>query len=195
MQIKKILSNIFILSILLSTFSFADNELKDLMNLKLKNINEILIFNKNNTLNLKEKKEKLLLEVENIMDFKVMSMIALGNNWKTITNEERNEFTNVFQNNLKTSFLNKLELFLNSQFIFKNIETINTKKKVITEIKFNNETAEVVFKFYKNKNLNLWKIYDVEISSISLMKTYKVQFNDYLEKNSIKNLINYLKEI
>jgi phospholipid transport system substrate-binding protein len=55
------------------------------------------------------------------------------------------------------------------------------------------EDYEIVYKFHKSKNIDEWLIYDVEMLGVSIMKTYRNQFKEYLATNSFDNLLIKLK--
>ena len=54
------------------------------------------------------------------------------------------------------------------------------------------ETYKVVYKFYKQKNRNNWLIYDVDLVGVSIVQTYRKQFQEYLKTKSFKQLLQSL---
>ena len=50
---------------------------------------------------------------------------------------------------------------------------------------------DILYKFYKSKVG--WKIYDVEIEGVSIIQTYRSQFDSIMKKGTIDELIDKLK--
>ena len=50
---------------------------------------------------------------------------------------------------------------------------------------------DVIYKIFKKKGK--WKVYDVEIEGISIVKSYGLQFDQFLGKNSAKELLEKMK--
>jgi phospholipid transport system substrate-binding protein len=48
---------------------------------------------------------------------------------------------------------------------------------------------------YKLRNVEKrWKIYDVEIQGVSILLTYRAQFNDILSKGTVNDLLSQLEK-
>jgi len=58
---------------------------------------------------------------------------------------------------------------------------------VETDLISGNSTISMLFKFFKS--CNGWKLYDLEIEGVSLIKTYRSQFDEVLCKGTIDDLL------
>jgi phospholipid transport system substrate-binding protein len=56
----------------------------------------------------------------------------------------------------------------------------------------NGKGAAVLYKLHKTSER--WKIYDVEIQGVSILLTYRSQFDDILRRGSVEDLLFQLKK-
>ena len=123
-----------------------------------------------------------------------MSKIALGRQWGKLTIEQKKSFTETFTLSLKRSYIDKLNLYTDQKISIDKIEKIkNNRIKLYTKVIGHEESYDVIYKFHKSKKDDNWLIYDVNMAGVSLMKTYRSQFKEYLSSNSYDNLLITLK--
>ncbi len=187
MYIKKFLFLLVLLSAISSRlFAIEESKIKNVMQEKIDSVIEILqIKDKSKT----EKTEKIFSIMDEVFDYKVMSQIALGRDWKELSDEEKNEFVKLFELKLKNSYIDKLDLYTNEKIEINDIEKVNTKRiKLITYLIGKDDKYEIEYKFHKNSDSD-WLIYDVNIIGVSIMQTYRQQFAGYLKNKSFKDLL------
>ena len=186
-----------IILILLMTFSslFAlkEAQIKDSMSLKIDNVMKIL---EKKDLSNNQKGEEIIKILDEIFDYELMAKIALGKDaWNSITTQEQDDFTKTFEEKLKRSYIEKLELY-NDQKI-KIVDLIPYKKtrlQLQTQIIGKNEIFDINYNFYnKEKNGDNWLIYDVDLLGVSIIQTYRQQFSGILEKMSFREMLLELK--
>jgi phospholipid transport system substrate-binding protein len=61
-----------------------------------------------------------------------------------------------------------------------------------TEIISNNNRISMIYKLYKSKKD--WKIYDLEVEGVSIISTYRSQFDQVLSKGTIDELLQRLEK-
>jgi len=127
--------------------------------------------------------------VADIFDYTLMSQIALGKYWRSISNDKRVKFISAFKSRLKNSYTDKLLLFDNQTLDVQKAKLVKKNRiENIVYLRGKQKTYEIKYKFYKTKD-SLWKIYDVSISGISVIMSYKIQFGDFLRNKTIDELI------
>jgi len=128
-------------------------------------------------------------------DFPVMAKLALGKkNWLKLNNAQRDRFIELFVERLRTSYQEKVSTYTDERILFK----AAVKKKVgIIYIPMKlicaDETIEMLYKFRKTEGKR-WKIYDVEIQGVSILLTYRSQFDDILRRSSVEELLSQLEK-
>ena len=142
-----------------------------------------------------QKTEKLFAIFDSIFDYTLMSQLSLGGKqWASLSSSKQTEFTKLFEMKLKTSYMEKLDLYTDEKIVIKNLEKIkDTRIHLTTHLMKNSEVYEIIYKFYKDKN-GSWMIYDVDILGVSIIQTYRTQFADILTKDSFDSLLEKLKQ-
>jgi phospholipid transport system substrate-binding protein len=168
-------------------FGMNEADIKPEMQSKIETITSIL---QTKSLSLNEKKEKIAPTVDTIFDYKTMSKISLGKKWKTLSQTEQEDFTQKFEEKLKNSYFEKLELYTDQKVEIKEQEKVKkTRIQLHTEIIGADSNYAVIYKFYKVKNSDDWRIYDVEITGVSIIQTYRKQFSEFLKTKSFNELL------
>lgn len=169
-----------------SLFAIEESKIKDVMQEKIDNV--ILILQQKDK-TLKERTDKIFSIMDALFDYNVMSQIALGKDWNSLSSDEKAEFTKLFETKLKNSYIDKLDLYTNQKIQIDGIDKLNPKRiRLITYLIGKDEKYEIEYKFYKNSNDD-WLIYDVNIIGVSIMQTYRQQFAGYLKNKSFKDLL------
>lgn len=137
----------------------------------------LVILKKNESV---EQKANELFNIFDVyFDFGVMSKLSLGSLANKLNDEQKAQFQKIFEKRLKFSFSEKLGLYTNQQIFITKEERPNEKRYFIhSEIKNqNNETFPLIFKFHQASPDN-FLLYDVDVLGVSLIQTYRAQFND-----------------
>ena len=142
-----------------------------------------------------DKNQKIIALSDPILDFSLMSQLSLEKNIRAkLTPEQLQEFTRLFEKELKNSFLTKLESYSNEKIEFtKNVQTQANRISVFSVLKGKKEDMEIIFKYYLTSS-NSWKIYDLEIAGVSLMQTYRTQFAEIVNKDGVNALLDKLRQ-
>lgn len=129
--------------------------------------------------NIEEKSKELFLIFDEYFDYPLMARLALGSLYNSLSAEQKEEFNAVFVKRLKFSFSEKLGLYTNQKISITKDERPNEKRYFIhCEIKNeNNETFNIIFKFHQASSDN-FLLYDVDILGVSIISTYRAQFED-----------------
>ncbi|WP_298749179.1 ABC transporter substrate-binding protein [uncultured Arcobacter sp.] len=182
-----------VLFLLISLFVFSNNmfaleesKIKEIMQAKIDTVIGIL---QEKTQTKLEKTKKIFFIMDEVFDYKVMSQIALGSDWKNLSNKQKEEFTKLFELKLKNSYIDKLDLYTNQKIEIDDLQKLNPKRiKLLTYLIGKDDKYEIEYKFFKATETN-WLIYDVNIIGVSIMQTYRQQFSGYLKNNSFKDLL------
>jgi len=146
-----------------------------------------------NDLSTHEKNKKVVEIVSPMFDFPQMAKLTLGKrHWPGLSKDEKKRFTELFVNRIKTSYCDKLTLYTNEKVIYK--ETIQTKRRlrISTYLMSKDNNISILYKFFEKQGE--WKIYDLEIQGVSVIQTYRMQFNQILQSGSIDDLLLKLEE-
>jgi len=141
-----------------------------------------------------EVKEKEISKiVKPIFDFPLMAKLSLGRkHWPKLDSSQREKFTQLFSERLKRSYWKKIALYKDEKLLFKPTEKKKSTHIVPTELKYKDKKVAILYKFRKVEKS--WKIYDVEIQGVSVLLTYRSQFDEILSHGTVKELLSRLEK-
>ncbi len=174
------------------TFVFAldEGKIEEVMNLK---IQEITVMLQDENLSKEAKQSRIYTVIDPVFEYEIMSKISLGKAWKTLSEKQKEDFTAKFEEKLKSSYYDKLELYTDQKVLVKGVEKLKSNRiKLYSDIVGKEDTYEVIYKFYKAKESDDWLIYDVDITGVSIIQTYRKQFSEFLKTKSVDELIESL---
>jgi phospholipid transport system substrate-binding protein len=146
-------------------------------------------------LKLEAKKKEIDEIVTPIFDFSLMAKLTLGRKfWPGLAKEKKERFTELFIKRLKESYLEKLTRYTYSDEKIVYNAPIQVKKKIHipTDLISKDNKISMLYKLYKSKQN--WKIYDIEIEGVSIITTYRSQFDQVLSSGTIDDLLIKLEE-
>ena len=163
----------------------APAEVEGLLKSKLDAVAMVL---KEENLDIDTKKLQISDIVSPIFDFPLMAKLTMGRkHWSTLNNDQKARFTDLFVKLLKDTYLDKVSLYSDETVSY--VESIQIKNKVHVSTELNSKDKKflILYKFYKSRNG--WKIYDIEIEGISLITSYRSQFDQELSKSTVEELL------
>jgi len=183
---KSLLYSVFILLVMTQTVGADDKDVaKELLKSKIEAAIAVL---QKKDLDQQEKNKQIIEIVTPMFDFPLMAKLSLGRKyWPGLAKEERQRFTELFTKRLKESYLDKLSLYTDEKVVFKTPVQEKRKIKIQTELISKNNTISMLYKLHESTNI--WLIYDIEIQGVSIISTYRSQFDQVLNKGTIDELL------
>lgn len=134
-------------------------------------------------------------EVYHIFDFGEFSSRTVGPRWRSFSAEEKKRFSDAFANLLFNTYLNKVTGY-NGESVIYNGETVSPNGNLV-EVR-----TTLAFKDGKRTPVNYrmiykdgsWRVYDVIIENISLVRNYRTQFQDILKNATPDQLIERINQ-
>jgi len=147
----------------------------------------------NKDIDQKAKKRKISKIVTPAFDFPLIAKLALGRtHWPKLTRPQREEFTKLFTELLKASYLAKIELYKDEKVLFK--PSMQKKKTVYIPTELIHKDKKVAILYKLRKVDKRWKIYDMEIQGVSVILTYRSQFDEILRRGTVEDLLSRLEK-
>lgn len=141
----------------------------------------------------KDKEKKISKIVTPIFNFPLMAKLALGRkNWPKFSPIQRDKFTRFFTKRIKKSYWEKIALYKDEKILFK--PKVQKKKTIYipSELRYKDKKVAILYKLRKVEKR--WKIYDVEIQGVSILLTYRSQFDEILRRGTVKDLLSRLEK-
>jgi phospholipid transport system substrate-binding protein len=136
--------------------------------------------------------ERIIEIVSPIFDYQTMAKLSLGKKyWPTLSPQQQATFSELFIKRLQESYLDKLNIYSNEEILYGEPQTEGKMVHVSTTLISGDSRIGMFYKFYRSPQG--WKIYDVEIGGVSVIQTYRSQFDGVLSEGSIDDLLEKLK--
>lgn len=128
-----------------------------------------------------------------LFDFREMAMRSLGSHWKTIDAPQQKEFIAVFTKLLERTYADEIALYNGQQVVYRGEKYDGDYVEVDTQlVGRDKQRYSVVYRLHKVEGK--WRVYDVVVENISLVRNYREQFNRALSKDSFATVLSNMKE-
>ena len=124
-------------------------------------------------------------------DFARMSQWVLGKNWRIATVDQKNRFTKAFQKLLVRTYANALVESKDVAINYLPLHADENSRRVTvkTEVNRGNGSPLLPINYRLYKKGNDWKVYDVTVNGVSLVSTYRGEFNSEIRTKGLDSLI------
>ena len=141
-----------------------------------------------------EQVAELGTQIEKVFDFTELSKRTLGRDWKKMSAEQQTEFVKLFKELLQGVYANQLLSYSDQKVIFEK-ETMLKKGRAEVQSFLQTSDGKKIPLFYRLTNKSgSWKVYDVIIEGVSMVKNYRTQFRKILAKDSPDKLLEILRD-
>ena len=157
-------------------------------------VNPALQILADNTTPLKDRRQKLRELVNSNFDFIAMSRSALGRYWRELSDQQRNDFAQVFTAFLEDSYLRRIQDYSGQQVNFRGQSPIDAANyEVKTNIDQPGGKTPIQVNYTLRQDNGKWLIDDVTVDDISIAANYRNQFNHVINKQGFDALLADLK--
>lgn len=128
-------------------------------------------------------------------DFTIMSQWVLGEHWKTSSPAQQQEFVEQFRRLLVRTYATALLEYSDQTIEYPTNEASHNPKTAVVKQDIKQPgggNMPVVYRLH-NKSGD-WKVFDVSVDGVSLVKTYKSSFTQIIADGGIDTLIQNLKD-
>ena len=178
-------------SLAMGSVSFAGSEITGKLKSTIEKV--IAIVKDENLRNDKQGRRAALRKtIDERFDYRQMVMRSLAKNWDLRSDQERQEFIELFKSLLENSYANKLETYSDEKINYTN-EMIKGKYALVkTEVVRPSSTIAVDYKLIQENGD--WRVYDFVIEGVSMIRNYRSQFTKIIRKDSYEILVQKLTD-
>jgi len=130
---------------------------------------------------------------DTLFDFPDMSRRALGRHWTDRTPAEREEFTRLFTDLIARTYIGKIDRYAGESisYVGEHVdgEEATVRSRVVTA-----KGSQIPVEYRLHRVNDEWTAYDVFIESVSLVGTYRSQFDRIIKAESFSSLLRRLRE-
>ncbi|MDH7598739.1 MAG: ABC transporter substrate-binding protein [Sedimentisphaerales bacterium] len=143
-------------------------------------------------LDLPVKQARIVDIVTTVLDVDVMARLTLSTHWQRMTQQQQQRFTGLFLELLKATYLGKLADYNDQKIEIGPGKVVDRRAQVPTELVSRDKRIPIIYKLHLADQR--WRVYDVEIDGVSIVMTYRAQFQDVLAKGTIEDLLTKLQD-
>jgi len=129
-----------------------------------------------------------------LFDFAYMTQQTVNEKaWNSATPEQRSDLVTEYGLLMAHAFANTLALYDNQSVTIESFQMVQNTQKVLVQGKLiDPDDGPSAINFRLVKTNDGWKIYDVELGGIDLVRTYRADFQAALRSGGVKKLLNQL---
>lgn len=129
------------------------------------------------------------------MDFNTMAALTLGKHWKELTDIEQACFSNNFKNLLIGRYAYILLSYRNQNIHYQSAMPIGEKDYVsIIQTLTRPDVKPLTLAYPMRPEKDTWKVVDLVIDDVSLVRTYRKTFNKEIKVEGLKEFIKTFQE-
>jgi phospholipid transport system substrate-binding protein len=142
----------------------------------------------------KEAKEKKIESIaDQMFDYIALSRLTLGRSWREFNKEQQKEFVSLYRAILEKAYMDKILSYTDEKVLFDK-EMMLSEKKAEVQTRIITKSAEIPISYRVYLKDGQWRVYDVIIEGISLIKNYRTQFREILVNNPPEEVLKILRE-
>jgi phospholipid transport system substrate-binding protein len=127
-------------------------------------------------------------------NFASMTALAMGQNWKSATPEQRKHLIDAFRTLLVRTYASALAAYSEQKFDFRPLRAKPTDTDVTVQVRVLQAGAQPVpIDYSMEKTAAGWKVYDVVVGGVSLVVNYRTEFANVVRSSGIDGLIRDLQ--
>ncbi len=157
------------------------------------NLTAVFVILNKQSLSPDAKKNEIERIVNPLFDFSLMAKLTLGRKyWPGLSADQRERFTELFIERLRNSYLDRLTLYTDEKVQYEPAIAVKKKVQIPTYLVSKDDKISILYKFYDSSSG--WRIYDLEVQGVSIIRSYRSQFHEILRSGSFDDLLAKLEK-
>jgi len=130
---------------------------------------------------------------DELFDFEETAKRSLGRHWHNRSAEERQEFVRLFTELIDRAYLRRVDRYDGEQVIIVSDAVEGNQAVVQTRI-ITRDKSEIPISYLMHRTgEDRWRVWDVKIDGMSLVASYRAQFNKIIHAESYGDLVKRLQ--
>ena len=145
------------------------------------------------TLSTAERRADIRKITDTLFDFKDMSERSLGSVWTQASPAQQQEFVRLFSTLIASAYLSRIEQFAGEPFTYVGEKIDGNEASVLSRV-VTSKGSELGLDYRMYRADGRWAVYDIYVDGISLVSSYKAQFNRIIQRGSFAELLKQLRQ-
>ncbi len=141
-----------------------------------------------------KRKEMVSKAVKERFDWEAIARSSLATHWRDLDRAQQEEFTELFGKLMERTYLEYLDEYSGEEEIIYMAEEMEGPRARVTGKFITRKKQEIPVEYRMRERNGEWLINDVLVEGVSLVRNYRVQFNDIVSRSSYQELVRRIKE-
>lgn len=131
-----------------------------------------------------------------IVDQERMAKLALGKHWSEATSQQQKDFIDGFRGLLIRTYSGAFRAYNGQEVTYGETRMDDTQTKAIVNsaiVQPGGTSIDIQYRLFKDEDSGQWKVFDAKVAGLGLLKTYRAQFTDQIQRDGIEKTIAQLK--
>jgi phospholipid transport system substrate-binding protein len=142
-------------------------------------------------------KDAKLTEISNIInevfDWQELSRRTLGREWKKFSPDQQKEFMTLFEQLLQGIYADRILAYTQEKIEFGKETELKKGRAEVESYIITTDNKKVPMFYRMTDKSGQWRVYDVVIEGVSMVKNYRGQFRQILSKKKPEDLLQTLR--
>lgn len=153
-----------------------------------------ILYESDSNLDVLAKESAILNKLSEHYDLDIIIRRSIGRNWEKIELDHREQTISLIKQLVIRAYVDGMMAVSEPNVVFHEVDYMSPKRsEIATVVELDNQPINMNYRF--GKMVSGWQIYDIIIENISLVATYRKQFDSFFTKSDSDALILKLKEL
>jgi len=141
-----------------------------------------------------DKLTKISAIINEVFDYEELSRRTLGREWRNFSPDQQKEFVTLFEKLLQGIYADRILAYTSEKIEFGKETELRKGQTEVESYIITTDNKKVPLFYRMTNKSGQWRVYDVVIEGISMVKNYRGQFREILSKNKPEDLLQTLRE-
>ncbi len=150
-------------------------------------IDQVIATLKEPTLDHAVRRQRVVAAVRDRFDFRTMARRTLATYWRKATPAQRDAFVERFTKLLEETYLARIDTYHNETVLY-DAEKIQ-RDRALVKTHIHTASVDIPIDYRLHQVEGQWRVYDVVIEAVSLVRNYRTTFREIAHKRGIDGLL------
>jgi phospholipid transport system substrate-binding protein len=136
-----------------------------------------------------QKRRELKPLIEARFDATEMARSTLGYHWRSLSPDQRVNFTRVFTNFIEAAYLDRVQNYSGQQVQFGQSRSLGAGYAEVDTLIVQQGKSPLSVSYLLERSGSEWRVYDVTVENISIIANYRNQFNRVINEQGFPKLM------
>jgi len=147
-----------------------------------------------------ERRQRVRAIAAELFDWGETARRALGHHWPTLTDDQRQEFVQLFRSHLERAYLSRLDLYHGERIAYGGELVDGDRAMVHTKVVSapdalltSQQKPAIGIDYLMIRRGDRWQVYDVVLDGVSVVSNYRKQFDAIIQRSSWEGLLTRMR--